>query len=54
MRPPFRSSGPVLTERGRMAVCAVLVVAVSLIAALAAIAPTEGDVIPHHKITRTR
>lgn len=54
MRPPFKSNGPVFTERGRMAVCGVLVVAVSLIAALASVAPAEGDVIPNHPVTRTR
>ena len=63
MRAPFRApcrrtagrqSGPVLTERARLTLCAALVVILSLVAAFASVAPPEGAVIPPHKITRTR
>lgn len=54
IRPPFRRTGPVLTDRARLTLCAVLVVALALITALASVAPPEGAVIPPHKVTRTR
>ncbi len=43
MRPPFRNTGATLSERGRVALAAVLIVAAAIAVAVAALEPSDAD-----------